>query len=328
MADVRGRFAPSPTGGLHLGSALVALAAWLSVRSRGGALVWRVEDLDGPRVVPGAAEQQREEARWLGLDWDEGPDVGGPFPPYRQSERSALYEDALRKLAEARRLFPCRRSRRDLLGLATAPHGHEGLPPYPAAYRPASLPPDWFSAHRAAPDPAAALRFRVDDGPVTFEDRVQGTITEDVAARVGDFVLKRRDGVYAYQLAVVVDDLAIGITEVIRGADLLDSTARQIQLIEALGGTLPAYAHLPLVVNAAGEKLSKRDGVSSVASLGAAGVAPEAVVGWLAWALGQQDTPAPVTPRALVAAFRWDRVPAAPVVVPDDLPDRLRRRTP
>ncbi|HLT48452.1 MAG TPA: tRNA glutamyl-Q(34) synthetase GluQRS [Rubricoccaceae bacterium] len=323
MAEVRGRFAPSPTGGLHLGSALVALAAWLSVRRRGGALVWRVEDLDGPRVVPGAAARQAAEARWLGLDWDEGPDVGGPHAPYRQSERGAHYEAALARLAAAGRLFPCRRSRKDLLGLATAPHGREGLPPYPAAFRPKHLPPGWFDAYRADPSPDAALRFRVASGPVTFEDRVQGTVTEDVATEVGDFVLRRRDGVYAYQLAVVVDDLAMGITEVVRGADLLDSTARQVQLIEALGGAPPAYAHLPLAVNEAGEKLSKRDDALSVTALRDAGVAPEAVVGWLAWALGQQDTPAPVTPGALVAAFGWDRVPAAPVVVPADLPVRL-----
>ncbi len=319
----RGRFAPSPTGGLHLGSALVALAAWLSVRSRGGVLVWRVEDLDGPRAVPGAAEQQRAEARWLGLDWDEGPEVGGPHAPYAQSERSARYDDALARLAEAGRLFPCRRSRRDLLALATAPHGREGLPPYPASFRPKHLAPDWFRAYRAnAPD--AALRFRVADGLVAFEDGVQGSISEDVAAEVGDFVLKRRDGVYAYQLAVVVDDLAMGVTEVVRGADLLASTARQIQLIEALGGTPPAYYHLPLVVNEAGEKLSKRDGAGTLAALREAGVAPDALAGWLAHALGQLDAPRRLAPTDLVARFDWKRVPSAPIVAPDALPDRLR----
>src|SRR5690606_30687943 len=167
----RGRFAPSPTGGLHLGSALVALAAWLSVRSRGGALVWRVEDLDGPRAVPGAAEQQVEEARWLGLDWDEGPGGDGPFMPYRQSERNAHYEAALARLAGVGRLFPCRRSRKDLATLATAPHGRAGLPPYPARWRPKHLPPGWFGTRAATGHPDAALRFRVADAPVTFVDR-------------------------------------------------------------------------------------------------------------------------------------------------------------
>ncbi|MDX1418553.1 MAG: tRNA glutamyl-Q(34) synthetase GluQRS [Rubricoccaceae bacterium] len=324
----RGRFAPSPTGGLHLGRALVALAAWLSVRSRGGTLVWRVEDLDGPRAVPGAAEQQMEEARWLGLDWDEGPGCGGPNAPYWQSERSAHYEAALQRLAEAGRLFPCRRSRRDLAALATAPHGHGGLPPYPARWRPRRLPSGWFEAHQAAARPDAALRFRVDEAPVTFEDRVQGTVTEDVAATVGDVVLQRRDGVFAYQLAVVVDDLAMGITEVVRGADLLDSTARQVQLVQALGGTPPAYAHLPLAVNAAGEKLSKRDGSLTLSALRDGGSAPQAVVGWLAHALGLLDAPRAVPPAALVAAFAWARVQPMPIVVPDDLPGTLRALVP
>ena len=323
MSEARGRFAPSPTGGLHLGSALVALAAWLSVRSQGGMYLWRVEDLDGPRVVPGAAEIQMEEARWLGLDWDEGPEVGGPHAPYCQSERSALYEDALARLAEAGRLFPCHRSRKDLRALATAPHGHEGLPPYPASLRPQALAPDWFGHYRADPTPDAALRFRVADDPVTFADCVQRTITEDVAAEVGDFVLKRRDGVYAYQLAVVVDDLAMGITEVVRGADLLDSTARQIHLIEALGGTPPAYAHVPLLVKETGEKLSKRNDALTMATLCEEAIAPEAVVGWLAHALGQLDMPRRVSPPDLIATFDWARVPAGRITVPDNLPTVL-----
>ena len=149
-----GRFAPSPTGDLHLGSALAALAAWASVRSRGGRFVWRVEDLDGPRAVAGAAERQLEDARWLGIDWDEGPATYnptrelGPNGPYRQSERSALYDDALRQLADADRLFPCRRSRKDLRALATAPHGASGLPPYPSSWRPDALEPGWLDALR------------------------------------------------------------------------------------------------------------------------------------------------------------------------------------
>ena len=323
-----GRFAPSPTGGLHLGSALVALGAWLSVRSRGGRFVWRVEDLDGPRAVPGAEAAQIADARWLGLDWDEGPEIGGPHAPYRQSERGAHYEAALGTLAEAGRLFPCRRSRKDLQALATAPHGRGGLPPYPVTLRPKHLPPDWFDTYRTTERPDAALRFRVSERGVAFDDRVQGRIIENVAAEVGDFVLKRRDGVYAYQLAVVVDDLLMGVTEVVRGADLLDSAARQLQLIDALGGTPPAYAHLPLVVNAQGKKLSKRDGVADLSGLRDRGVAPEALVGWLAHATGLLDAPRAVTPAALVAAFSWERIRSEPITVPDDLPGTLAISTP
>jgi glutamyl-tRNA synthetase len=334
VSPVRGRFAPSPTGLLHVGSARTALAAWLSVRSRGGDFVWRIEDLDPPRTVAGTAEDALEDLAWLGLDWDEGPDMGGPHAPYVQSERAAFYEVALDRLAAAGRLFPCRVSRRELQEIASAPHGHDGLPPYPPSLRPAALDPDWLARLRAmdGPDPsassgqAAALRFVVHDRPVTFEDRVQGPLTERVSETTGDFVLKRRDGLFAYQLAVVVDDLAMGITEVVRGADLLDSTARQIQLIEALGGEPPAYAHLPLVLNAEGEKLSKRDEALTLRSLREAGVRPEALVGAFAHSLGLAEATAPRTAASLAKGFAWERVRRAPWRLPNDLPDRLLRR--
>jgi len=325
MTDTpRGRFAPSPTGLLHVGSARTALAAWLSVRSRDGAFVWRIEDLDPPRAVPGTAEAAMEDARWLGLDWDEGPEIGGPFAPYVQSERDAYYEAAIDRLAEAGRLFPCRVSRSDLREIASAPHGSSGLPPYPPKLRPQSLPDGWLARLRAKEDADAALRFRIHSKIVRFEDRVQGSVEERVSETTGDFVLKRRDGLFAYQLAVVVDDLAMGITEVVRGTDLLDSTARQIQLIEALGDTVPDYAHLPLVVNAEGEKLSKRDEGLTLRSLREAGVAPEAVVGALARSLGLRPSPERIAAHDLIPHFRWDRIPRDPWQLPDDFAERLR----
>ena len=316
-----GRFAPSPTGDLHVGSALAALAAWASIRSQGGRFVYRIEDLDGPRAVPDSPERQMEDVRWLGLDWDEGPEVDGPHAPYWQSARSDVYEAALTHLAAGGHLFPCRVSRKDLQELASAPHGASGLPPYPPELRPKDLPPTWFGALADAAD--CALRFRVEAGEVTFDDAVVGRVTEDVRGSVGDFVLKRRDGVYAYQLAVVVDDLAMGVTEVVRGMDLLDSTARQILLIRALGGDVPTYAHLPLLVDADGEKLSKRNEALTVRSLREAGVEPEALVGWLAAALGQGDA-RPRTPAEVATAFDIGRVSPAPISVPDDLAARLR----
>jgi glutamyl-tRNA synthetase len=392
MGSPRGRWAPSPTGWLHVGNARTALAAWLSVRSRGGSFVWRVEDLDPPRVVPGMAEAQREDLAWLGLDWDEGTDRGGPFGPYAQSERMAHYEAALTRLAEAERLFPCWRSRKDLEGIASAPHGPgsgsggpegsvgapggdggpggshgpgesdappesgdtggrdpagsrgggdpggaggargEGLAPYPAAFRPHHLAPDWLDRLRRGEETAersspAALRFRVLAHPVSFIDRVQGAVVERVDRTVGDFVVKRRDGLYAYQLAVVVDDLLMGIDEVVRGADLIASTARQLQLIACLGGSPPAYAHLPLLVNAAGEKLSKRDEGLTLRELRRAGVRPEAILGYLAHTLGLLERPEPCRPAELVALFSWPRVAAAGARdawrLPADLIDRL-----
>jgi glutamyl-tRNA synthetase len=303
----RGRYAPSPTGLIHAGNARTALAAWLSVRSQSGTFVWRLEDLDGPRVIPGMAEAAMEDLAWLGLDWDEGP--------YVQSERSAFYEEALARLAAAGRLFPCRRSRKDLQSIASAPHGPQAGAPYPVAFRPERLDPDWFG-HLSD----AAIRFQVHDRPVEWIDRIYGHQTERVDQTVGDFVLKRRDGLYAYQLAVVVDDLLMGINEVVRGADLLDSTARQIQLIEALGRTPPAYAHVPLVVNAQGEKLSKRDAGLTLRSLREAGVRPEALAGYLGWSLGILDRSEPCPAAELVPLFSWEKVRRETwVLAPNDL---------
>lgn len=317
----RGRYAPSPTGLIHLGNARTALAAWLSIRAQGGAFVWRLEDLDGPRVVPGMAEAAQRDLAWLGLDWDEGPGVepvAGPHAPYRQSERSAHYEAALKKLAGDGRLFPCHHSRRKLFSIASAPHGRdEGLPPYPKAWRPQRLAPGWYNV----PPEDAAFRFRVDDGLVCFDDRLQGRVCEDTAAEVGDFVLKRRDGVYAYQLAVVVDDALMGITEVVRGADLLASTARQIGLFEALGVPVPTFAHLGLTLGADGEKLSKRDAGLALAALRDAGVSSEKVCGVLGHSLGLLETPEAVPAAALVPRFRWLPQMAAAWQVPEEIGD-------
>ncbi len=328
MPPAVGRFAPSPTGDLHVGSALAALAAWCSARARSGRFVYRIEDLDPPRAVPGSPERQMEDLRWMGLDWDEGPGFPegerGPHVPYRQSARGAVYERALARLAADGHVFPCRVSRKDLQEIATAPHGASGLPPYPPALRPTDLAPGWFARYQAAA-PDAALRFCVPRGAVAFEDAVVGRVEEHVRRTTGDFVLKRRDGLYAYQLAVVVDDLAMGVTEVVRGQDLLDSTARQILLIRALGGHVPAYAHVPLLASASGEKLSKRGGALRVRALREAGARPEALVGWLAHVLGQIDTPRPLAPAALAEWFALRHVPPRAAPVPDDLADRLRR---
>ena len=247
----RGRFAPSPTGDLHLGSVATALVAWLSARRAGGRLVLRVEDIDRPRVVAGAEGRQLDDLRWLGLDWDEGPDVGGPAAPYRQSERSARYEDALARLAAKDVLYYCDCSRVEIAAVASAPHPGDEGPRYPGTCRGHGL------RDRAWKRPPA-IRVRVPPGTIAVDDALQGRVAQDVAAEVGDFVLKRGDGVYAYQLACVVDDLAMGITEVVRGADLLRSTLRQVLLARLLGGTPAAFAHVPLVLAVDGARLAKR----------------------------------------------------------------------
>jgi len=308
---IRGRFAPSPTGPLHLGNARTALLAWLDARSRAGALTMRVEDLDGPRVRPGLEARILEELRWLGLDWDEGPDVGGPHGPYRQSERGGRYAAALELLRGQGLVYPCFCSRAEIAQASQAPHASDEGPRYPGTCR--GLPPGEQAARMARRPPA--WRFRVPEGPVAFQDAFHGTCTFDVAATVGDFVVARADGVPAYQLAVVVDDAAMEVTDVLRGDDLLPSTSRQLLLYRALGLPAPRFAHVPLVVGADGERLAKRHGAFSVGELRERGAGAAAVVGLLAAASGLAPPGARVMPVELVAGFRIDRVPREPACI-------------
>lgn len=292
----RGRFAPSPTGDLHLGSAATALVAWLAARSAGAPFVLRVEDIDGPRVVSGCEVEQLDELRWLGLDWDEGPDRGGPCGPYRQSERLASYEAALERLRARGLTYLCDCSRAEIARVASAPHaGDEGLP-YPGTCRASGHSPREF---RRAP----AVRLAVPPGEVVVRDRWQGEVRQDVARDVGDFVLRRGDGVFAYQFAVVVDDLAMGIEEVVRGADLLLSSPRQALLARLLGAEPPAIAHAPLVVGVDGERLAKRARGVPLRDRRTAGESGPEVVGRLARMLGlvPADERGPAEPRDLVA---------------------------
>jgi glutamyl-Q tRNA(Asp) synthetase len=235
-----GRFAPSPTGPLHFGSLVAALASWLDARSAGGRWLLRMEDLDRPRVMPGAADQILRQLEEFGLTWD-GPVV-------HQSARLDLYEGAIARIGS--HTYPCACTRKELEDSALA---IDGSRIYPGTCR-AGLP---------AGKPARALRVRTTNDAIRFADRVQGEIAQRVESEVGDFVLRRADGVIAYQLAVVVDDAAQGVTDVVRGADLLDSTARQIHLQRLLGLATPRYLHVPVATNAAGEKLSKQTGAGA-----------------------------------------------------------------
>lgn len=246
-APVTGRFAPSPTGPLHLGSLVAAVGSWLHARAAGGRWLVRMEDLDAPRVVPGSAEEILGALLRYGLQWD-GEVV-------YQSARTALYEEALATLRAKGLAYDCACSRAELQRSASAPLGAE--PVYPGTCRD-GLPPN---------RPPRAVRFRVPPGVIAFDDLVHGRIEEDVAAHTGDFVIKRADGLFAYQLAVVVDDAAQGVNQVVRGGDLLSSTARQIALQRALSLPTPAYAHLPLVTNPDGTKLGKRDGALPLPTL-------------------------------------------------------------
>lgn len=316
---IRGRYAPSPTGPLHLGNARTALLSWLAARAGGGAYVLRVEDLDGPRVRPGLEARMLSELSWLGLDWDEGPDVGGRAGPYRQSERLPRYAEALGRLREAGLAYPCFCSRTEIAAASQAPHGpgDEG-PRYPATC--AALSPAEVARRAAARRPA--WRFRVPPGKVMYRDEVHGPREVDVAAAVGDFVVARADGVPAYQLAVVVDDAAMEVTDVVRGDDLLASTARQLLLYGALGLAAPRFAHVPLVLGDDGARLAKRHGALAVGELRERGADPRAVVGLLAdlsgLAAGER-----VSPRELVAGFDLARVPREPAVLSAGRVERL-----
>lgn len=261
-----GRYAPSPTGDLHLGNLATALEAWEIARREGGVFILRIEDIDTPRVVSGSEARIIEDLRWLGIDWDEGPDVGGPAGPYRQSERGELYAAALDALDRRGLTYLCTCSRKDLRE-ASAPHGDHG-PVYPGLCR------DKSRAEQAAHPGGAALRFRLPQGNVEFTDRRLGPRSFDLARLCGDFIVRRRDGLWSYQLACAVDDALMGVTHVVRGEDLLDSTPRQLALLGALGLPPPAYEHVPLLADEQGRRLSKRDGSNSLRALRARGLTP------------------------------------------------------
>ena len=310
---VRGRFAPSPTGQLHLGNARTALLAWLDARSAGGAFLMRVEDLDRARVQPDGERRQLEDLAWLGIDWDEGPDCGGPFAPYRQSERTADYDAAIERLLAAKGAFLCACSRADVARAASAPHDDAAAEPhYPGTCREAA--PAEVIARAAAQGRRPAVRFAGGGERLDFVDEVHGRVVSE-AGGVDDFVLRRADGTAAYQLAVVVDDAAMKVTRVVRGDNLLRSTPRQIALYRALALTPPAFAHVPLVLTAGGERLAKRTRPAALASLRERGVAPEAVVGALAASAGLCPPGRSIPAAALVDGFSLAAIAREPVVV-------------
>jgi len=311
---VRGRLAPSPTGALHLGNARTFLIAWLRARCQGGSVVLRMEDLDHPKNKPGAARAALEDLRWLGFDWDEGPDVGGPFAPYTQTARRAAYAQALNALQAQGLVYPCVCSRRDVESGQSAPHTEEGLY-YPGTCRGRFA--DFAAACAALPDGRLpAWRFRVEAGEtVRFVDAFRGPYEQDVSALSGDFVLARDPDGAGYMLAVVADDAAMGITEVVRGDDLLSATPRQLLLYRALGLTPPAFLHVPLVVSEEGRRLAKRHGDTRICALREAGVPAERIVGLLAWWCGWAAWGESLALRGLLSRFDLRLLPRDPVVL-------------
>ncbi len=303
-----GRFAPSPTGDLHLGNARTALLAWARARSLGQRFVLRVEDLDGPRTVASAVDGNLDELRWLGLEWDEGPDVGGRHVPYRQSARGERYLAALEALRERGEVFECFLSRRDLREAASAPHGPAG-PLYGPGERARNAN---LAAQRRVDGRPAALRFAPPAGELHALDALHGPVAFEAEREVGALVVRRADGLWAYALAVVVDDAAMGVSEVVRGDDLLAASGAQLALMRALGLTPPTYLHVPLLLDANGERLAKRRGDRTLRSLRAAGVDPARLRGALLASAGLLERPRSLTPAEAVAAFDLSRLARAP----------------
>jgi glutamyl-tRNA synthetase len=297
-----GRLAPSPTGAQHVGNARTYLLAWLSIRSRSGRLILRIEDIDSPRVKAGAAQQAIDDLHWLGLDWDEGPDVGGPNAPYVQTERIELYREALNRLRAEERVYPCTCTRSDIESAASAPHvEHEG-PIYPGTCAGGSA-----KDVESLGDKPFAWRFRVSNQVRTFMDEVAGPQKCPVKTSLGDFVIGKSDGSPSYQLAVVVDDQAMGVTEVLRGDDLLPSAFRQLELYDVFGWQPPTFAHVPLVVGADGRRLAKRHGDTRLATLRKKGVTAKMLIGVLAWSCDLRRNVMPISARQLLSDFDLGR---------------------
>ena len=294
MAELKtvGRFAPTPSGRMHLGNVFAALMAWLSVRSKGGEMVLRMEDLDTQRTSEEYAQILREDLHWLGLDYDR------ETPP--QSARSAVYDTYFDKLDQMGLLYPCYCTRSQLHSV-NAPHLSDGTYVYPGTCQ--NLTEEQRSAFRRAP----AWRVRVPDKVWAVEDWVQGHYECNLATDCGDMVVRRADGVYVYQLAVTVDDGEAGVTEVVRGMDLLSSAPRQMYLQELLGFPHPAYAHVPMLLAPDGRRLSKRDRDLDLGQLRAR-ITPEKLIGTLAFSAGLIERNEPVSARELAGEFRWDKL--------------------
>lgn len=292
---VRGRFAPSPSGRMHLGNIWSGLLAWLSARSQGGEMVLRLEDLDPDRCTRAWCDQVMRDLEWLGLTWDN--------EPVYQSERTQVYAEAFHTLEEQGLIYPCYCTRAERLA-ASAPHRSDGQTIYDG--RCSRLTEGEREALSRTRHPA--WRVKVGQESITFCDLLQGEYKEDLKTDCGDFILRRSDGVYAYQLAVVVDDAAMGVNQVVRGSDLLSSTPRQIYLQRLLGLSEPEYGHVPLLLSADGRRLAKRDRDQELGELQSRYTAPE-LLGRLAHLAGLIPEPAPITAQELIPLFSWEKLP-------------------
>jgi glutamyl-tRNA synthetase len=298
------RLAPSPTGALHLGNARTFLINWLLARQNNWKIILRVEDIDGPRIKSGADQQAIEDLRWLGIDWDQGP--------IYQTSRMTMYRAAIDQLIEMKLAYPCVCSRKEVELAASAPHAEDGATIYPGTCR-GKFPTLDEARQDSGKEPA--IRFRVPDETIEWEDLFAGRISSNPACELGDFVIAKADGTPAYQLAVVVDDAAMGVTHVVRGDDLLDSTPRQILLYRALGmpEQIPQYLHLPLVVGEDGRRLAKRHGDTRISTYRALGIAPQRVLALLARWCGIENCEA-IELKEMLEKFDLENLPRKRII--------------
>lgn len=309
---MKGRFAPSPTGRMHLGNVYSALLSWLSAKSQDGAWLLRIEDIDPQRSHQEYADQLMDDLRWLGLSWDEGP--------YYQSQRGEIYEEYLSRLHDLGLTYPCYCTRADILA-TQAPHESDGRVVYKGTCRPKEKEKGKGESEKS-PSPLGsnnltrkpATRLIVPDEEIAFTDGHYGTHSINLATHCGDFILRRADGAWAYQLAVVVDDALMGITEVVRGRDLLLSVPQQIYLHRLLGFTPPSFCHLPLLCNLEGQRLCKRDRSLDLGELRKNNT-PQEIIGRLAYYAGIIAQPEPVSAQELIADFSWQKVPTEDIRV-------------
>ncbi len=313
--QICGRFAPTPSGRIHLGNIFCSLLAWLHAKSRGGKIVLRIEDLDTVRCPRANADILAKDLEWLGLTWDEGAYCSADSEAYFQSNRSAIYAEHFAKLQEAQLIYPCFCSRGELHA-AQAPHLSDGRVLYAGTCR------NLTSNERAekAQIRKPAYRLKVTDEPISFTDGNYGAQTNTLAIESGDFIVRRSDGVYAYQLAVAVDDALMGVTHVVRGCDLLSSTPVQLYIYKLLGLTPPEFFHIPLLTAPDGRRLAKRDKDLDLNYLRQKYNSPEPIIGYLAHLAGQLAAPEPISTAELAKIFDVSKIPTNNIAVPTQLP--------
>lgn len=312
---IKGRFAPTPSGFLHLGNIFSMLLAYLYAKSNGGSIVLRIEDLDPQRCTRERADALAKDLEWLGLDWDEGAYANSDSHNYFQSQRSSIYDSYFTKLLQQDLIYPCFCTRNELHA-ASAPHLSDGLLLYNGACSRLTKQEQAIKLKLRKP----SYRLRVNENPISFQDGHYGWQSYNLAADSGDFIIRRSDGIYAYQLAVVIDDALMGVNQVVRGWDLLSSTPRQLYLYKLLKLPTPTFTHIPLLTAPDGRRLAKRDGDTELRVLKEKIGSSQPIIGYLAFLAGQLAKPEPLTVQDIVKIFNPQKIPTENIVVTGEIP--------